>query len=177
MGKRLSKQKKRGAKKASLSHDKKVPRIGATVTNGLEPKHRSNFAHTDQPKIGKKFRLNEIQVKIDCSVADTVGRWSWGDSRLWDEKEIQEFKKSIETQTWGEAFGTNIHHYQEVASFCKEAQVRWIQIGLEEYETAFRFRLAGKVRLWGYIDTAAYVFRAIWLDRKHQIYPVHLKHT
>jgi len=52
---------------------------------------------------------------------------------------------------------------------CDEAFERWLEIGLEEYDTAFRFRFSNKQRLWGYrIFTK---FNIVWWDPEHMIYP------
>lgn len=62
------------------------------------------------------------------------------------------------------------HHFQLLTTLVQEAQDRWIEIGLEEYDTAFRFRFANTIRAWG-IKLQGH-FYLVWWERYHKIYPV-----
>jgi hypothetical protein len=114
--------------------------------------------------------------------ADRIGGWSWGQQRQWNDQEwdgeihpkLLEFQKL----TWAEIFAQRtgskkkrhkLHHDMEVFKLIPEACDRWSEIGLEEYDTAFRFRLGGERRLWGYKILAT--FKLIWWDPQHKIYP------
>lgn len=82
--------------------------------------------------------------------------------------------KSLETMTWGQIPETGSHAI-EVASLCKEAQDRLVQLGLEEYDSVYSIRLQGRPRLFGIKDRA--MLRVLWWDPEHAICPAELKHT
>jgi hypothetical protein len=117
--------------------------------------------------------------------SDVEGRWSWYEERLWTDEEwaidILPSFKSLETSTWHEILyehkvsakrGKRVlkNHPQEIASLVEEAQSRWVDLGLDEFDTAFRFRFGGTVRAWG-IKLQGHFF-LIWWERNHKIYPV-----
>ena len=119
------------------------------------------------------------------SISDVRGNWSWKESRLWTDHEwetqILHNFRLLEKSTWSEilfdhktpAKGkkfVNKHHHQELFTLIKEAQERWMEIGLEEYDTAFRFRFTGTIRAWG-IKLQGH-FYLVWWERHHKIYPV-----
>lgn len=119
------------------------------------------------------------------SKADIHGEWSWGQSRQWDPDHWSEIihPKMCEFQklTWSELFAQRtggrlrhkMHHNMDVCELTPEAFDRWCEIGLEEYDTAFRFRVGNKPRLWGYRIHAK--FFLIWWDPNHLIYPTEVK--
>lgn len=134
---------------------------------------------------------SEEKFSLDCNltwcitISDLEGEWSWKEQRRWTEEEwtTQIFHNfsSLEKSTWSEilyehktpAKGGKMvpkHHSQELNTLVKEAQTRWIEIGLEEYDTAFRFRFTGTIRAWG-IKLQGH-FYLIWWERYHEIYPV-----
>lgn len=133
---------------------------------------------------------NEENFSNDCTLtwcithSDVEGEWSWKESRAWTdeewEKQICSHFASLDGLTWTEILGQRTpakhgrsalrHHLQELSSLIKEAQSRWIEIGLEEYDTAFRFRFGGTIRAWGIkLDGHFYL---IWWERHHKLYPV-----
>lgn len=113
---------------------------------------------------------------------DCDGVWSWGEARAWTEAEwggvIEPKFRHFSEKTWGEldkhVYGGKdrhkMHHSHEISDIVPEAQARWLQRDLEEFETVFRFRLGAKQRAWGFILQAH--FHLVWWDRAHQIYPV-----
>lgn len=85
--------------------------------------------------------------------------------------------KDFEGMTWNEilkASGAKAHgnnsHYENVAELIPEAQKRWKELKLEEYDQAFSLRLTNLHRLYGILQDG--VFRVVWFDQKHEIYPV-----
>jgi hypothetical protein len=78
--------------------------------------------------------------------------------------------------TWGEVdqfssdAGHKMHHGHEISDLVEEAQERWRRLGLEQYDSVFRFRLGGTRRFWGVIVQGH--FYGVWWDRVHAIYPV-----
>lgn len=114
--------------------------------------------------------------------SDREGSWSWGQERAWAEDEwtatIEPALVELAKLTWSEIVaqmtgGKNRHkkhHDMDVGVIADEALTRWIEHGLEEYDTAFRFRLGNKPRLWGFRTGAK--FNIVWWDPNHMIYPV-----
>ncbi len=124
-----------------------------------------------------RFQLNMTWCTTQ---SDIEGAWSWGEARAWTqsewETEILPKFSEYEKQKWAEidahnsGTGHKMHHEQEVHTLAKEAQDRWIENNLEQFETAFRFRLGGKKRAWGYRLQAH--FHLVWWERNHKIYPL-----
>ena len=69
----------------------------------------------------------------------------------------------------GRSYGTN-NHFENVGSLIKEAQKRWSELHLEEYDQVFSLRLTGIERLYGILENGT--FKIIWYDKNHEIYPV-----
>jgi hypothetical protein len=152
------------------SNPRLAPHLQRLVANERTPKAHKNGSHF------------AVKVTWCTSKGDTVGAWSWKEHRAWS---AMEFDSDIKPQmdhftqlTWAEVDGLNsgtqhkMHHHHEVGDIIPEAQDRWREIGLEEYDTLFRFRLGAKKRLWGFIAQGH--FHAVWWDRVHAIYPVHV---
>lgn len=82
----------------------------------------------------------------------------------------------FESLTWAEiealssSSGHRMHHLQDVSTLVEEAQLRWLELNLEEFDTAFRFRLGNKRRFWGFRVQGH--FFGVWWDREHRLYPV-----
>ena len=83
----------------------------------------------------------------------------------------------FEGMTWGEIIKAtggrnhrNNNHYENVSDLTLEAQKRWKDLKLEEYDRVFSLRLSGKERLYGILLSG--IFRIIWYDSEHEIYPI-----
>ena len=146
----------------------------------------------EEPNRNKSLYLpSEESFSITCNLtwcttmSDLEGEWSWQEQRCWTEEEWQTQILSnfsfLEKSTWSEILfeqktpakgGKSVpkHHNQELTTLVQEAQDRWIEIGLEEYDTAFRFRFANTIRAWG-IKLQGH-FYLVWWERYHKIYPV-----
>lgn len=81
--------------------------------------------------------------------------------------------KEYEGMTWGEIMSAsggkssgngNNNHFEEISSLNPEAQKRWKELKLEEYDSVFSLRLTGKQRLYGLLLKDG-VFRIIWFDK------------
>jgi hypothetical protein len=145
----------------------------------------------EKPKRSKSLYFpSEASFSNTCSltwcttVSDVEGEWSWREQRAWTEEEWQTqilpSFSALEKSTWSELLfeqktpargGRAVpkHHTQELMTVVQEAQERWIEIGLEEYDTAFRFRFANTIRAWG-IKLEGH-FYLVWWERHHKIYP------
>lgn len=89
--------------------------------------------------------------------------------------EVIDKLKENEGHTWGDiirAAGGRTHgtnsHYENVSDLIPEAQKRWLELHLEEYDRVFSLRLTGKRRLYGILENG--VFRIVWYDQEHEIY-------
>jgi hypothetical protein len=110
---------------------------------------------------------------------DGDGEWSWGEQRAWHDAEwsedIEPKFKEFQQLTWKEVMnmgsdsGHSMHHHQELDTLAEEAQYRWMDLNLEEFDNLFRFRLGNKKRAWGIVVQAH--FFMVWWEREHKIYP------
>lgn len=132
----------------------------------------------------KSIAPNDYEMSWCISRSDGVGEWSWKEARAWTEAEYQEEISKLNQyagQKWHRV--TNdyktkakggkqvpLNHSQEVSSLCSEARGRWEELELYEYDTAFRFRVGGTKRIWGFVLQGH--FYLVWYERKHNIYPV-----
>jgi hypothetical protein len=112
---------------------------------------------------------------------DHNGSWSW----KVDEPTLAfiiDFLIQMEKLTWkqirtqGAAYVDKIrarHHSQAVDTLCKEAQDRLVELGLDQWDELFRFRVDQLGRLWGVLSKESpRVFYPIWWDPDHRVYPL-----
>lgn len=161
------------AKKAPTTANR--PRIGPNVSvanNNQRPRYRENQS------------CYHLQMSWCISQADREGEWTWFEPRDWTENEwsstIKPGFEAMENLTWAEidkqSSGSEhkMHHSQEISTLIREARDRWKNLGLEEFETLFRFRIGGqKRRAWGYRAQGHFFF--VWWDREHSLYPTQKK--
>lgn len=167
------KKEKQEQKKIRLLNDPDfqiVPRLQEIITTEKTPR-----VGEDPGSIMTKL------LQWDYGSADRSGDWSWGQERNWSQVEWEEVIyphfENLGQLTWAEVYaqrtgGKNRHkknHDMALWDIHKEAFDRWLDIGLDQYETLFRFRIGSKPRIWGYKIHAK--FFLIWWDREHKIYP------
>lgn len=83
--------------------------------------------------------------------------------------------KHYEGMTWGEIikatggkkYGNN-NHFENVSDLMPEAQSRWRDLKLEEFDRIFSLRLTGEHRLYGILLDG--VYNIVWFDHSHNIY-------
>ncbi len=197
---KAEKRKRRQEEKAQAQKTKSVKFLSsvenlATKTVKIAPIPELNLKIVkvqEQPNKTKSVYIpSEEKFSNDCNltwcttISDLEGEWSWQEQRRWTEEEWQSKILPnftlLEKSTWSEILfeqktpakgGKSVpkHHPQELITLVEEAQTRWIEIGLEEYDTTFRFRFTGTIRAWG-IKLQGH-FYLIWWERYHQIYPV-----
>jgi len=183
---RLSKKEERLRKKQEKKERKfnqqkeKLIATSKEAKNKQEPKLNKSPSNKRDPN-----KFQDMLIEWDCTDPDLEGKWSWGIERnqlITDKDEINEFIKQNHNSTWNEILsqasgGKNRiakHHHQEVQTIVNEAKKRWYKL-FQEYDTAFRFRLGGEKRLWGYrIKNKFYVK---WWDPTHKVYPTEKKNT
>lgn len=103
------------------------------------------------------------------------GAWDW---RLSDAEQLQlwDFLKQMQGLSWKEirnqTHGGHFKHHDMAAEvLADEAKERLWELKLGELEQVFRFRLQGKVRLWGAFIGKGHEFYLLWWDRDHAVYP------
>jgi hypothetical protein len=109
------------------------------------------------------------------------GSWSWRTGGAGIVK-IVAFLTQMERLTWKEIRTQQVrgqrrtlarHHAQAVNTLCSEARNRLEELGLDDWDELFRFRLEGDARLWGILSNESpRVFYPIWWDPLHQVYPL-----
>ena len=113
--------------------------------------------------------------------ADIDGAWSWGPrSCLEDdwEQTLHPFLREYAKKTWFQIYAERTkvrgkraqkHHDYAVASICKEAQSRLLELEMDDVDRIFRFRLSGLKRLYGI--QRLHLFMVLWWDPEHKICP------
>lgn len=164
----------------------------ARVKTASSPRAAKEVLINDQPRLaphlerearqepktvvdGSRF---ESQVTWCTKKSDRKDSWSWREERNWTEEEYREIIepkfKEFQEMTWARVNefssdgGHKMHHGQGQDSIVPEARARWLDLGLEEFDTLFRFRLGGTRRAWGFIVQAH--FHMVWWDRNHKIH-------
>lgn len=137
------------------------------------------------PKFIEKPSIYNEKMTWCPSMADVEGSWDWGEERRWSEDEwTNEILRELDPLrdiTWSQIaqFETGEgkrgkkrrkrHHPQEISTINQDARARWSEIGLELFDTAYRFRLGGTKRAWG-LQYGSH-FYLVWYERHHMIYP------
>lgn len=147
-----------------------APRIGVPI---------EQLAVPEQPRVAADGSRLAALVTWCVRRGDIEGARSWEEPRAWSQDEWHDFIApafgEFERLTWGEVQkqasgeGHLMHHDQPIASLVEEAQQRWLDLGLEEFDSAFRFRLGNTKRFWGFVVQGH--FFGVWWDRHHSLYP------
>ncbi|WP_421227110.1 hypothetical protein [Aeromonas jandaei] len=149
----------------------KMPQTAAAIDTLVVPK---------QPKVDETGSRFEMRMTWCARLADLQGSWTWGESRTWTQQEwddvISPGMNALEGNYWKDiqrmASDTRhlMHHDHDITDLCDEAIERWLELGLEQFDTPFRFRLGNLPRVWGVVLQGH--FYMVWWDRLHRIYPV-----
>jgi hypothetical protein len=130
---------------------------------------------------GERLRPGDQRMQWSHDQADTEGEWSWGARSClgddWD-GDVQPFLIEYAGKTWLEIYSERTggnsrrqkHIFYDIEQICEEAQYRLIELERDDVDCIFRFRLAGKKRLYG-VQQMPW-FYVLWWDPEHQIYPV-----
>lgn len=168
--------------KKTIKQQEKKARLLSRPEFKITPRTQQNIEGGETPR-AIEDPGSRMQKLMDWTKenADIVGAWSWG-TRAWAEEDwdtiihpnLSEFVKltwaEIENQRTGPAGKRRQkHHDMDICDIAREAFDRWFDLGLDEYETIFRFRLRGRARLWGYRISSK--FFLVWWDKNHDIYP------
>lgn len=161
-------------KKINVRESPKIP---------ITPKNRKATL-AKLPVFKKKPSIYDSPMTWCTELSDISDCWSWGEDRNWtsDEwkREILRELEPLTQQTWSEIARMETgegkskkrrkrHHPQEINSIITEAQKRWKALELEQFDVAYRFRLGGTKRIWGF--QCGSHFYLVWYERSHSIYP------
>lgn len=166
-----------------------------------EKRNRKKLAkqHNNSRKYAEKVKATETKSRGERSLEEAESyrekkiRWTARemnpvtnrhDGIRWDlsEKETIELFNFLETlsgKTWKDceeelSRGHKRNHYHDIADLAVFAQKLALQFDDHE-EKVFRFRINGKCRLWGFRSED--LFRILWYDPDHKVYPVEKRHT
>ncbi len=107
------------------------------------------------------------------TIFDVDGPWGRElcdrDGAIWNE--IFPKLRAYESMTWSQiTTNKKRDHSVSVGGISKAARDRLIELNLDDIESLFRFRLTGKIRVWGIREGR--IFRLLWWDPEHEIWPV-----
>lgn len=164
-------------RKLKQSHDIEPPKTPITPENRKETLEKL-------PVFKEKPSIYDTKMTWCTSITDIEDAWSWGELRNWNDEEwkgeILREMGLLSDLTWSEIARMETgegkrskrrkrHHPQQVDSIAPEAKKRWKDLDLNQFDTAYRFRLGGTKRIWG-IQYGSH-FYMIWYERNHLIYP------
>jgi hypothetical protein len=131
-------------------------------------------------KVGEDLDLGKSEPCWNFGLVDHshTGSWDWVLTDA-ERDTFLKFLKDTQSSTWNDLRAQDTggrvrhkkHHSMATDILCKEAKDRLGEIGLGDQEELFRFRLSGKVRLWGAFLGDRHEFHILWWDRNHLVYP------
>lgn len=149
-----------------MGSGKKTPKTRESASNSKNPKATEDpQSYLKKTPVWSFRRLDNTYTKWGLRCVDN----------LYDTiiKKLKDFEgmtwDAILKATGGRKHGNN-NHFEDVSSLIPEAQKRWADLKLEEYDRVFSLRLTGKHRLYGILLDG--VFQVIWYDPNHEIYPL-----
>jgi hypothetical protein len=125
----------------------------------------------------KEEVINYLTLKPSWQISriDEQGRWGWNNIRPEEfQNEVIPKFKNFESNTWADILGDH-NHEVSISKIDKDAQKRLAQLKIEDTESLVSLRLNNKKRIWGIRSVA--VFKILWWDPLHEVYPSPLKHT
>ncbi len=148
--------------------------------------NKLTIPHTyKKPSRQEKNRASQIKhpnsdhekLSWQIRLLDFDGPWGWGKMDAKTLKYVHGKLAQFETMTWAEVNHPNTGcHPIKIKDLCSEAQKRLAEIKIIEFEEElFSLRLSGKERLWGIREH--HLFKILWWDPRHDVYPVSKKHT
>jgi hypothetical protein len=138
-------------------------------------KHSLSKSYTKQPR--KEARPTSLDKcpAWHLDLIDLKGPWGWENvGKEFFFTEIIPKIKNFEKMFWKEILNKQNHEVQ-VAQICKEAQKRLKHIDCDDIENLVSLRLSGTQRIWGFREDN--IFKILWWDPDHQVYPSKKKHT
>jgi hypothetical protein len=83
--------------------------------------------------------------------------------------------RDLESMPWKDILGGTGSHQVETRSIGKAARDRLVEIRQDDAEHLVSLRVDGPGRVWGILDR--HVFRVLWWDPGHEVYPVPKRNT
>lgn len=144
------------------SNNKKLPKTQYQLQTTKEA------AHTKNPD---GYQNQFIAWHFECM--DASGSWPCNINTLRNiENRLHEFEK----KKWSELTGSS--HPLPVDKIIPKAQQRLLALGYGDFERLYQLDIKDgqqKRRLWGL--RVENIFKILWWDPKHEIYPVELRRT
>lgn len=100
--------------------------------------------------------------------------WGWRAVNLPTAGKIHERLSNFESMTWHEILGRHSHEIS-TRRISSAAQRRLRELELDDVELVVSLRVSGRERIWGILDRN--IFRALWWDPNHEVYPVEKRNT
>lgn len=117
---------------------------------------------------------NSLKPLWSLSALDIGSEWCW--TKITSNIHATVLKKlgDFESMTWQELRNAGCHSV-DVQDIIKAAKDRLQEIGKDDISELYSLRITGVVRVWAIKERS--VLRLLWLDRNHEVYPSHKKHT
>lgn len=147
----------------SKNDRRKSPKIAPGNAPFIERQPRTEPASTQEKNPAWSFNLIDFDGPWCPKIMDR-------ERFLYVLEKLCEF----ESMTWREIEGSRSHSI-EVWMLCKQARDRLLVIRQDDIAELFSLRLSGRERVWGIRD--GHIFRFLWWDPEHKVYPVQKKHT
>jgi hypothetical protein len=130
----------------------------------------------DKPlRVSQRFNSDHEKLSWQIRLLDFDGPWGWSDMDAKALKYVHGKLAQFESMTWAEVNHPNTGcHPIKIKDLCSKAQKRLVEIKVIE-EELFSLRLSGKERLWGIREH--HLFKILWWDPRHDVYPASKKHT
>ena len=136
------------------------------------PKKFVSLSERKTPKI--VLHVDSCLPEFKSDQMDMAGPWGWD---KFDPLQLQEvFQKIFESQklTW-QVLRDNGSHLVQVDALCSKAQKRLGELGQDDCDELFSFRITGRKRIWGIKD--GNILWLLWWDPEHEVCPSNKKHT
>lgn len=131
---------------------------------------------TKIPRIASSFKNPmDLYPAWHVEFLDPQGPWGWTEiDRDYFFSDIIPKIVNFEKMYWKDILNRN-NHEVSVSEVCKDARKRLMYLNLDDIETLVSLRLTGKQRVWGI--RVENIFKVLWWDPEHKVYPSKLKHT
>ena len=133
-----------------------------------QPQTTKEATHTKNPD---GYQKQSIAWHFECM--DKSGSWPCNINTLQNiENRLREFEK----MRWSELTGHS--HPLPINKIIAKAQRRLIDLGYDDYESLYQFDIKNgqqKRRLWGLREEN--IFKILWWDPNHEVYPVEKRNT
>ncbi len=145
-------------------------------TTDKKPKRRITPAFVKKPR-KDPYIIDTLSATPvwQTGAIDLDGPWGWKkiEDGLFFSNILPKIQ-DLESMTWHEILGRN-HHEINIELISKEAQKRLRELRLDDFETLVSLRLTARQRIWGIKINN--IFKILWWDPKHEVYPSKRKYT